>query len=420
MIPEFARICKRGAGDILSDNCEPLSYTPRLTNSAGWVTITVTAQASSPHPRRLWRQRRSRWGRGEAEQLPITEHTPSQQSRRRKLEDTIRMGHGAGGRMMADLIQEVFLRHLDNPLLRQLADSTVLALAGNGRIAISTDSFVVRPLFFPGGDIGSLAVHGTVNDLAMRGARPLWLTAAFILEEGLPVEDLRRVVRSMAEAARRAGVAVVAGDTKVVERGHGDGVYINTTGVGVVPDGVDVGPQRIRPGDVLLISGTVGDHGIAVLSEREGLGFETELVSDSAPLNGLVEALLTAAPHTHCLRDPTRGGVAAALNELAVAAGVGVELDEAAVPVRPAVAAACEMLGFDPLTVANEGKLLAFVPPEEAEAALEALRAHPLGQNAARIGQATAEHPGLVLARTGIGGRRVVDMPLGELLPRIC
>ena len=388
MIPEFARICKRGAGDILSDNCEPLSYTPRLTNSAGWVTIT--------------------------------EHTPSQQSRRRKLEDTIRMGHGAGGRMMADLIQEVFLRHLDNPLLRQLADSTVLALAGNGRIAISTDSFVVRPLFFPGGDIGSLAVHGTVNDLAMRGARPLWLTAAFILEEGLPVEDLRRVVRSMAEAARRAGVAVVAGDTKVVERGHGDGVYINTTGVGVVPDGVDVGPQRIRPGDVLLISGTVGDHGIAVLSEREGLGFETELVSDSAPLNGLVEALLTAAPSTHCLRDPTRGGVAAALNELAVAAGVGVELDEAAVPVRPAVAAACEMLGFDPLTVANEGKLLAFVPPEEAEAALEALRAHPLGQNAARIGQATAEHPGLVLARTGIGGRRVVDMPLGELLPRIC
>ncbi|MCX7856244.1 MAG: hydrogenase expression/formation protein HypE [Anaerolineae bacterium] len=336
------------------------------------------------------------------------------------MEATIRMGHGAGGRMMADLIQEVFLNHLDNPLLRQLADSTVLALAGGGRIAISTDSFVVRPLFFPGGDIGSLAVHGTVNDLAMRGARPLWLTAAFILEEGLLLEDLQRITRSMAMAAQEAGVLIVAGDTKVVERGHGDGVYINTTGVGVVPDGVDVAPHRICPGDVILISGTVGDHGIAVLSQREGLGFETELVSDSAPLNGLVEALLTAAPHIHCLRDPTRGGVAAALNELAVAAGVGVELDEAAVPVRPAVMAACEMLGFDPLTVANEGKLIAFVPPEEAEAALAAMRAHPLGRDAARIGRATAEHPGLVLARTGIGGRRVVDMPLGELLPRIC
>ncbi|MBC7226054.1 MAG: hydrogenase expression/formation protein HypE [Thermoflexales bacterium] len=336
------------------------------------------------------------------------------------METTIRMGHGAGGRMMADLIQEVFLRHLDNPLLRQMADSTVLALIGDSRIAISTDSFVVRPLFFPGGDIGSLAVHGTVNDLAMRGARPLWLTVAFILEEGLPLEDLRRITRSMATAAKEAGVLVVAGDTKVVERGHGDGVYINTTGVGVVPDGVEIAPHCIRPGDVILISGTVGDHGIAVLSQREGLGFETELVSDSAPLNGLVEALLTAAPHLHCLRDPTRGGVAAALNELAVAAGVGVELDEAAVPIRPAVMAACEMLGFDPLTVANEGKLIAFVPPEEAEAALRAMRAHPLGRDAARIGLVTAEHPGLVLARTGIGGRRVVDMPLGELLPRIC
>lgn len=331
------------------------------------------------------------------------------------------MGHGAGGRMMADLIQEVFVPPLDNPHLRQLADSTVLQPgSGGGRIAISTDSFVVRPLFFPGGDIGSLAVHGTVNDLAMRGARPLWLAAAFILEEGLPLDDLRRIIRSMADAARRAGVWVVAGDTKVVERGHGDGMYITTTGVGIVPDGVDIGPHRILPGDVILISGPVGDHGIAVLSRREGLGFETDLISDSAPLNGLVEALLTAAPHTHCLRDPTRGGVAAALNELAVAAGVGVEIEEAAVPVRPAVAAACEMLGFDPLVVANEGRLIAFVPPDEAEAALEALRAHPLGRDAARIGVTTADHPGMVLLRTGIGGRRVVDMPLGELLPRIC
>ncbi|MCS7177739.1 MAG: hydrogenase expression/formation protein HypE [Anaerolineae bacterium] len=336
------------------------------------------------------------------------------------IEATIRMGHGAGGRMMADLIQEVFLRHLDNPHLRQMADATVLALSGSERVALSTDSFVVRPLFFPGGDIGSLAVHGTVNDLAMRGARPLWITAAFILEEGLPLEHLQRIVQSMAAAARRAGVVVVAGDTKVVERGHGDGVYINTTGIGVVPEGVDMGPHRLRPGDVVLISGTVGDHGIAVLSEREGLGFETELVSDSAPLNSLVEALLTAAPHTHCLRDPTRGGVAAALNELATAAGVGVEIEEAAIPIHPAVAAACEMLGLDPLTIASEGKLVAFVPPEEAEGALAALQAHPLGQHAARIGVVTHEHPGRVLARTGIGGRRVVDMPLGELLPRIC
>ncbi len=330
------------------------------------------------------------------------------------------MAHGAGGRMMADLIREVFVSALDNPYLRQMADSSLLECPGGGFLAISTDSFVVRPLFFPGGDIGSLAVHGTVNDLAMSGARPLWLTAGFILEEGLEVEVLRRVVRSMAEAAAAAGVLVVAGDTKVVERGHGDGLYINTTGVGVVPEGVAVGPQRARPGDVILLSGTVGDHGIAVLSQREGLGFETALVSDSAPLHALVAALLAAAPHTHCLRDPTRGGLAAALNELATASGVGLEFEEAAVPLRPAVAAACEMLGFDPLTVANEGKLVALVPPEEAAAALAALRAHPLGQEAASIGVVTAEHPGLVLARTPIRGRRVVDMPLEELLPRIC
>ncbi|MBE9508092.1 MAG: hydrogenase expression/formation protein HypE [Chloroflexi bacterium] len=336
-------------------------------------------------------------------------------------ETVIRLAHGAGGRMMNDLIRDVFVPPLDNPYLRQLADSAVLQPPiSDLQLAISTDSFVVRPLFFPGGDIGSLAVHGTVNDVAMSGARPLWLTAGFILEEGLEMSVLERVVHSMAEAARGAGVQVVAGDTKVVERGHGDGIYINTAGVGVVPEGVEVGPDRARPGDVVLLSGTVGDHGIAVLSRREGLAFETELVSDSAPLNGLVEALLAAAPHTHCLRDATRGGLAAALNELAGSSGVGIEIDEGAVPVRPAVAAACEMMGFDPLTVANEGKLIAFVPPEEAESALEALQAHPLGQEAARIGVVTEEHPRMVLARTGIGGRRVVDMPLGELLPRIC
>jgi len=336
-------------------------------------------------------------------------------------EKTIRLAHGAGGRMMADLIRNTFAPPLDNEYLRQMADSAVVqSTISNLRLAISTDSFVVRPLFFPGGDIGSLAVHGTVNDVAMSGARPLWLTAGFILEEGLEMDVLERVVCSMAEAAREAGVLVVAGDTKVVERGHGDGIYINTAGVGVVMEGVDVGPNRAQPGDVVLLSGTVGDHGIAVLSQREGLAFETELVSDSAPLNGLVETLLAAAPHTHCLRDATRGGLAAALNELAWTSNVGIEIEEAAVPVRPAVAAACEMLGFDPLTVANEGKLVAFVPPEEAEAALAALRAHPLGPDATRIGVITEEHPGMVLARTSIGGRRVVDMPLGELLPRIC
>jgi len=334
-------------------------------------------------------------------------------------EKTIRLAHGSGGRMMADLIRDVFAASLDNEYLRQMGDSAVVP-AGGQRLAISTDSFVVRPLFFPGGDIGSLAVHGTVNDVAMSGARPLWLSAGFILEEGLEMDVLERVVRSMAEAARNARVRIVTGDTKVVERGHGDGMYINTAGVGVVMEGIEVAPDRAQPDDVVLLSGTVGDHGIAVLSRREGLSFETELLSDSAALNGLVEDLLAAAPTTHCLRDATRGGLAAALNELAGSSGVGIEIDEAAVPVRPAVTAACEMMGFDPLTVANEGKLVAFVPPEAAEAGLAALQAHPLGRDAVRIGTITEEHPGMVLARTGIGGRRVVDMPLGELLPRIC
>ena len=337
------------------------------------------------------------------------------------MEEVIRLAHGAGGKMMNDLIREVFATPLDNPYLRQMADSAVVESTDrNPRFAMSTDSFTVRPLIFPGGDIGSLAVHGTVNDVAMSGARPLWLTAAFILEEGLAMETLERVVRSMAEAAQEAGVQVVAGDTKVVEKGFGDGMYINTAGVGVVPEGVMIGPDRARPGDVVLLSGTMGDHGIAVLSKREGLTFETDLVSDSAALNGLVASLLVAAPHVRCLRDPTRGGLAAALNELADTSQVGIEIEEGAVPVRPAVAAACEMMGFDPLTVANEGKMVVFVPPEEADGALHALRAHPLGENAAHIGVVTEEHPGMVLARTGIGGRRVVDMPLGELLPRIC
>jgi len=348
------------------------------------------------------------------------------------MEDTIRMAHGSGGQMMNNLIREVFALPLDSPYLRKMADSAVVRQAlpvlstANGdtggyiQLAISTDSFTVRPLIFPGGDIGSLAVHGTVNDVAMSGAKPLWLTAGFILEEGLAVDTLRLVVRSMAESARETGVSIVAGDTKVVEQGHGDGIYICTTGVGIVPGGVTIGPDQASPGDQILLSGTIGDHGIAVLSKREGLAFETELVSDSAPLSGLVEVLLTAAPQTHCLRDPTRGGLAAALNELASTSQVGIEIQEGQIPVLPAVAAACEMMGFDPLTVANEGKLIAFVPAAQAEPALEALRSHPLGQNAARIGVVTGDHPGMVLVGTGIGGRRVVDMPLGELLPRIC
>ncbi len=336
-------------------------------------------------------------------------------------ENVIRMAHGAGGKMMNDLIREVFATPLDNAYLRQMADSAVVpAGERNPRFAMSTDSFTVRPLIFPGGDIGSLAIHGTVNDVAMSGARPLWLTAGFILEEGLPMDTLEQVVRSMARAAEEAGVQVVAGDTKVVERGHGDGIYINTAGLGAVPEGRNIGPDQARPGDVVLISGTLGDHGIAVLSKREGLTFETDLVSDSAALNGLIEALLTAAPNVHCLRDPTRGGLAAALNELAGSSSIGIEIEESAVPIRAPVAAACEMMGFDPFTVANEGKVVVFVPGEEAEAALEALRTHPLGVDAARIGLVTADHPGMVLARTGIGGRRVLDMPLGELLPRIC
>jgi hydrogenase expression/formation protein HypE len=346
--------------------------------------------------------------------------------------EVVRMAHGAGGRLMADLIRDVFAPPLDNEILRRWADAAVfqaVGLAGLeaegqgkgvGRLAMSTDAFVVQPLFFPGGDIGMLAVNGTVNDLAMMGAQPLGLSAAFILEEGLELSVLDRVVESMAAAARAAGVRVVAGDTKVVERGHGDGVYVTTAGVGIVGAGVEIGPNEVRPGDVVLVSGTVGDHGIAVLSEREGLAFQSELESDCAALNGLVQALLEAAPRTHCMRDPTRGGLAAALNEIAQAAGVGVEIDEAAVPIHPAVSAACEMLGLDPLSVASEGRLVGFVPEGEAEAALAALKSHDLGQGAARIGAVTDEHQGRVLARTPIGGRKIVDMPLGELLPRIC
>lgn len=332
---------------------------------------------------------------------------------------TIVMGHGGGGKLSAELVEHLFAPAFRNAALDALGDAAVLTLEG-GRLAYSTDSFVVRPLFFPGGNIGKLAVNGTVNDLAMMGAKPRYLTAGFILEEGLLVSQLGVIVEEMAAAARAAGVQIVAGDTKVVDKGHGDGVYINTSGVGVIPEGVDIRPQRAQPGDVVIVSGEIGLHGVAILSVREGLEFGAAVESDCAPLNGLVEAMLAASRAIHVLRDPTRGGLAATLNEIARAARVGVVYEERKLPVPPAVAAACEMLGMDPVYIANEGKLVAVVAPEEAEVVLEAMQRHPLGAKAAIIGRITAEHPGVVVARTGIGGSRVVDMQVGEQLPRIC
>lgn len=332
---------------------------------------------------------------------------------------TIVMGHGGGGKLSAVLVEHLFAPAFRNAALDALGDAAVLTLQG-GRLAYSTDSFVVRPLFFPGGNIGKLAVNGTVNDLAMMGAKPCYLTAGFILEEGLRVSQLGVIVEEMAAAARAAGVQIVAGDTKVVDRGHGDGVYINTSGIGVIPEGLDIRPQRAQPGDVVIVSGEIGLHGVAILSVREGLEFGAAVESDCAPLNGLVEAMLAASRNIHVLRDPTRGGLAATLNEIARAAHVGVVYEERKLPVPPAVAAACEMLGMDPVYIANEGKLVAVVAPEAADVVLEAMHRHPLGAKAAIIGRITAEHPGVVVARTGIGGSRVVDMQVGEPLPRIC
>jgi hydrogenase expression/formation protein HypE len=318
------------------------------------------------------------------------------------------------------LIERMFLPTFHNPALEILHDGAIVEVEGV-RLTFTTDSFVISPIFFPGGDIGKLAVNGTVNDLAMCGARPLYLSLALILEEGFPMEDLWRVVRSVQEAARKAEVEVVTGDTKVVDRGKGDGVFINTSGVGVIPEGVEIAPRRVRPGDVVLISGAIAVHGIAILSVREGLEFETTLESDTAPLNGLVEALLrVAGRQVHVLRDPTRGGVASALNEIAASAGVGITLEEARIPLWDEVKGACEILGLDPLYVANEGKCLAIVAPEAAEAVLKAMRSHPLGREAAIIGQVVEEHPGAVILRSQVGGKRMVDMLSGEQLPRIC
>ncbi len=329
------------------------------------------------------------------------------------------MGHGGGGKLSADLVEHLFVPAFQNAALASLADGAALTING-ARLAFSTDSYVVRPLFFPGGSIADLAVNGTVNDLAMLGARPLFLSVGMIIEEGLPISTLGTLVEQMAAAARLAGVQIVTGDTKVVDKGHGDGIYINTSGIGVIPEGVQIAPQNARVGDAILVSGTLGDHGMAIMSVREGLEFETIIQSDSAPLNDLVQTMLTVTAAIHVLRDPTRGGIASALNEIARAAKVGVMLDDRRLPVRPEVAAACELLGMDPVYVANEGKLLAIVPPEDADALLEKMRQHPYGKDAALIGHVVAEHPGVVVSKTGIGGTRVVSMQIGEQLPRIC
>lgn len=329
------------------------------------------------------------------------------------------MSHGSGGRASAQLIEELFVRHLDNHLLRQGNDQAAFEV-GAGRMVMSVDGHVISPIFFPGGDIGSLAVHGTVNDVAMSGARPLYLSAAFILEEGYPLADLDRIVASMARAAREAGVMVVTGDTKVVERGKGDGVFITTTGVGVVPEGVRISGDLARPGDAILVSGTLGDHGVAIMSSRENLQFETTIESDSAPLNALVAEMVEAVPEIHCLRDPTRGGLASTLNELARQSGVGMVLQEQAIPIREEVAAACELLGLDPLYLANEGKLIAICPGDRAEQLLETMRMNSLGGQSAIIGQVVEDPYGLVQMETRFGGSRVVDWLAGDQLPRIC
>ena len=329
------------------------------------------------------------------------------------------MGHGAGGKMMNDLIRHLFAVEFKNDLLGQVADATAINMEA-GRLAFTTDSYVISPLFFPGGNIGELAVNGTVNDLATSGAKPLYLSAGFILEEGLPMETLGRIAASMARASKIASVQIATGDTKVVNKGHGDGIYINTSGIGSIPAGVDIGPTKARPGDVVIVSGTMGDHGIAIMSVREGLKFQTEIGSDTAPLNGLVDAMLEVTADIHCLRDATRGGLAAVLNELADASKVGIEFEELKVPLRPEVAAACEMLGLDPLFIANEGKLVAIVPEKDAESVLAAMRKHPYGKDSAIIGKVVETHSGMVVAKTSIGGSRVVDLPAGELLPRIC
>jgi len=333
--------------------------------------------------------------------------------------DTVTLDHGGGGRASRELVRAYFLPRLANPYLEKLDDSAVVEIQA-GRMAMTTDCYVVDPIFFPGGDIGSLAVHGTVNDLAVQGARPLYLSAGFILEEGLKMEELERILISMEEASREAGVSVIAGDTKVVHKGKADKIFITTTGVGMIREGVTISGDNAQEEDQVILSGSIGDHGIAILSRREGLAFDTELTSDSAPLNHLVGEILEETREVHTMRDPTRGGVAAVLNEIAGQSDVGIEVDEEAIPTKGEVRAACEVLGLDPLYVANEGKLLAFVAPEDAQKVLEKMRLNQYGREAQIIGRVVPDHRGKVFMSTGIGGTRIIDMPLGEQLPRIC
>ncbi|NFV80331.1 hydrogenase expression/formation protein HypE [Magnetospirillum aberrantis] len=336
----------------------------------------------------------------------------------------IDLTHGGGGRAMQQLVEELFVAAFDNDALNQRNDQAAFdvppEMLRGGRMVMTTDGYVISPLFFPGGDIGSLAVHGTVNDVAMAGARPLSLSAGFIIEEGFPLSDLKRIVDSMANASREAGVPVVTGDTKVVEKGKGDGIFITTTGIGVVPPGVNVSGDRARAGDAVLVSGTMGDHGVAVMSQRESLGFDTAILSDSAALHTLVADMVAATPDIHVLRDPTRGGLASTLNEIAVQSGVGIALRESDIPVRPEVKGACELLGLDPLYVANEGKLICICAPEHADTLLAVMRAHPLGRDAALVGTCVEDSHAFVTMRTAMGGNRVVDWLAGEQLPRIC
>ena len=335
------------------------------------------------------------------------------------VKDTVLLGHGSGGRLSAELMRSIFLPAFRNPVLARLDDQAIVNVNGT-RLAFTTDTFVVKPLFFPGGDIGSLAVHGTVNDLAMGGAKPLFLSAAFIIEEGLSMDVLRRVVDSLHAAARNAGVEIVTGDTKVVEQGSGDELFINTTGIGLVPDDLELSANRARPGDKVLLSGSIGEHGIAILAQREGLEFECPVESDSAALHNLVAGMLNASREIRCMRDPTRGGVSSTLNEIAEQSRVGIRLEESAIPIREEVRGACEMLGLDPLYVANEGKLIAIVAPEAADVLLHAMRSNPLGRNAQMIGTVVEAPSPIVTIRTALGTSRIVDMLTGDQLPRIC
>jgi hydrogenase expression/formation protein HypE len=336
-------------------------------------------------------------------------------------QDQIVMGHGSGGRMTHDLIRKIFQKHFNDPVLMEGNDSGVFSLPKSAcKLAFTTDSHIVSPLFFPGGDIGRLSICGTVNDLAVMGAEPLYLTAGFIIEEGFSTAVLEQVLQSMEDACREAGVAIASGDTKVVEKGKADGLFINTAGVGILPEGRTIGGQYARPGDAVLISGTIGDHGVAVLSAREDIGFETDVKSDTAPLNHMISQLLTAVPEVHVLRDPTRGGLGTTLKEIAGQSQVSIWLNEPDIPVQPAVQSACEMLGFDPLYVANEGKTIIILPEEFAGKALAVLHQNPYGLNAMRIGQVKSDSPGKVLLKTGFGSVRIVDMLSGEMLPRIC